>query len=88
MEFELMPKSFYSHSETLGLGNYRGNAFTTGCSPSGSNWKQCNRKTEIFDMKNLTWSNVLDVPDYPFATDYEYVDSHVPNYRFDRRSEC
>ena len=85
VEFKLMPKSFYSHADTFGLGNYRGNGFTTGCSPSGSDWKQSNRKTEIFDMENLTWYNVLDAPDYPFATDSEYV---VSQNKFYRRIDC
>ena len=54
--------SKYSHDVTLGLGNYRGKAFTTGC-----NWEGCTSKvaTEILDMTTMKWS---DGPDYPFAS--------------------
>ena len=51
--------SKFSHVLTYGMGNYIGQALTTGCSV-GSN---CNVKTELMDMKTLTWS---DGPDYPF----------------------
>ena len=87
-EFKPMPKSYFYHSETFGLGNYRGNAFTTGCSPNGADWKYCNRVTEIFDMNSLTWFDPFDlernIPDYPFATEFEYVIGHNSchiNYR-------
>ena len=50
--------SKYSHQYTLGMGNYMGQALTTGCW-SGS----CAVKTELMDMTTLTWS---DGPDYPF----------------------
>ena len=46
--------SKYSHKITLGMGNYMGQALTTGGSSV---------KTELMDMKTLTWS---DGPDYPF----------------------
>ena len=45
---------------TLGLGNYRGNALTTGCDHFGKN---CFNKTEILDMTTLEWS---DAPDFPY----------------------
>ena len=51
--------SEYSHWLTLGMANYRGKAFTTGCY-SGS----CAVKTELMDMETLTWSAG---PDYPFT---------------------
>ena len=53
----------FSHRYTMGLGNYRGNAFTTGCWGYGSD---CSSKvaTEILDMTTLTWTRG---PDYPFA---------------------
>ena len=83
--FKQMPKSWTYHSETFGLGNYRGNAFTTGCSPNGGDWKNCNRATEIFDTNDLTWFHPLvglekPIPDYPFATEFEYVISHMSYY--------
>lgn len=55
-------KSKYPHDQTLGLGNYRGKAFTTGCYRNG-----CRRKvaTEFLDMTTIKWSNE---PDYPFAS--------------------
>ena len=36
-------------------------------------------------MENLTWYNVLDAPDYPFATDSEYV---VSQNKFYSRIDC
>ena len=54
--------SKYSHAYTLGLGNYRGKAFTTGC-----HYWDCSRPvaTELLDMTTMKWS---DGPDYPFAS--------------------
>ena len=50
--------SKYSHRETYGMGNFMGQALTTGC------WEgSCAVKTELMDMSTLTWS---DGPDYPF----------------------
>ena len=61
--------SKYSHYQTLGLGNYRGKAFTTGCHSRGCTSKLCcNRNyvaTELLDMTTMKWS---DGPDYPFAS--------------------
>ena len=53
--------SKYSHTYTIGLGNYRGKALTTGCYSQG-----CTRRveTELLDMTTMKWS---DGPDYPFA---------------------
>ena len=49
----------YHHGWPNGLGNYRGNAFVTGCDNPGG----CEKKTEILDLITLTWS---DAPDYPY----------------------
>ena len=57
-----MKASRYSHYYTLGLGNYRNKAFTTGCALS----PRCSRKSEMLDLETLTWS---DAPDYPFTTE-------------------
>ena len=51
--------SKYSHLWTEGMGNFMGQALTTGCY-TGSD---CAVKTELMDMSTLTWS---DGPDYPF----------------------
>ena len=50
IEFHETNRSKYYHSETFGLGNYRGNPFTVGSSPKsyGDDWKYFSRKTEIF----------------------------------------
>ena len=50
IEFQETKRSRYFHSETFGLGNYRGNPFTVGTSPKshGEDWKYFSRKTEIF----------------------------------------
>ena len=74
--FELAGWSQYPHIETFGLGNYRGNALTTGCSPNAPDFDDCSRRTEIFDMTDMTWRNFWNnpgVPDYPFAKTNEYV---------------
>ena len=58
-KFQETDDSYFDHSETFGLGNYRGKAFTTGCSPKSSEWdskdwrgdkSSCKRRTEIMDM--------------------------------------
>ena len=51
--------SKYSHDNTYGMGNYMGQALTTGCYYD----LDCSHKTELMDMTTLTWS---DGPDYPF----------------------
>ena len=58
--YKLMELSKYSHFRTFGLANYKNQALTTGCE-----YGTCARKTEIFDMETLKWS---DGPDYPFGT--------------------
>ena len=78
MEFKKTQASFHAHIETFGLGNYRGNAFTTGCSPQAdefADFEDCSRSSEIFDMTDMTWLSYRNVrvPDYPFTTEYEYV---------------
>ena len=54
--------SKYTHQLTFGMGNYLGQALTTGCYKdyTGSN---CYVKTELMDMTTLTWS---DGPGYHF----------------------
>ena len=54
--------SKYFHYLTYGMGNYMGQALTTGCYSSSSS-ANCFVKTELMDMTTLTWS---DGPDYPF----------------------
>ena len=78
VEFKKTQSSLRTHIGTFGLGNYRGNAFTTGCSPDDPNFvnfgdDSCSIKSEIYDMTDMIWLNYRDVPDYPFATEYEYV---------------
>ena len=75
-EFQETKRSVH-HSETFGLGSYRGNPFTVGTSPkpyeessTGDNWKWHSLRTEIFYMDDMDWSNYLGsewIPDYPFA---------------------
>ena len=52
-------ESNFDHRHTVGLGNYMGKAFVTGC-----DGQECGVKTEFMDMTTLEWSNG---PDYPFA---------------------
>ena len=80
VEFKQTQSSLRPHIGTFGLGNYRGNAFTTGCSPDAPNFDDfgddsCSRTSEIFDMTDMMWSSYLNVrvPDYPFTTENEYV---------------
>ena len=67
-------ESSYSHKNTLGLGNYRGQPFVTGCDMKG--WRDCSIKTEIMDRwvedgEYLTrWTNA---PDYPFVSEARSV---------------
>ena len=57
--FEETASSKVSHQETFGMGNYKGQALTTGCSTSGA----CGLRTEIMDMDKMRWS---DEDDYPY----------------------
>ena len=59
--YQTLENSKYSHLNTFALGNYRGQAFATGCDDSSS----CYRKTELFDMTTLKWTNG---PDYPYGS--------------------
>ena len=72
LEFQETKRSSYYHSETFGLGNYRGNPFTVGTSPKsyGSAWTTFNRRPEIFYMNDMDWSYEY-IPEYPFATESE-----------------
>ena len=63
--FNAFPESKYAHKGTLGLGNYRGKPFVTGCSAT-----TCYQKTEILDRSIHEWS---DGPDYPFTSNYRSV---------------
>ena len=79
VEFKQTESSPRPHIGTFGLGNYRGNAFTTGCSPEAPNFDDfgddsCSRTTEIFDMTDMAWASYhRNFPDYPFVTEYRYV---------------
>ena len=87
-KFQEIDDSLYDHSETFGLGNYRGHAFTTGCSPMSSQWEyenywgnkdSCKRKTEIMDMDTLEWDTTVWIKDmdgryeYGRTSDYPFV---------------
>ena len=56
-EFQETNSSSYYHSETLGLGNYRGNAFTVGTSPKSYgdllDWEYYSRGAEIFYLDDI-----------------------------------
>ena len=64
--FENVNNSKYPHGYTMGLGNYRGKVFTTGCAglnvPGG-----CNDKKVATEMLDLTTNKWTDGPDYPFV---------------------
>ena len=60
--FQIAGNSNFPHEFTIGMGNYKGNALTTGC---GDGTKSCAIKTELMDMNTLEWSNG---PDFPFAS--------------------
>ena len=59
--FQTAGSSKFSHRRTLGMGNYKGQALTTGCYGDSS----CYNKTELMNMETLEWSNG---PDYAFAS--------------------
>ena len=59
--FQTAGSSHFSHRDTLGMGNYKNNALTTGCTGSSS----CYIKTELMNMETLEWSNG---PDFTFAS--------------------
>ena len=93
LKFEKTQNSYYSHSETFGLGNYRGNAFTTGCSPNTYISGDCDKKTEIFDMEEMQWYSDKSMvasetyvvpPDYPFTQTgiYHYSTTHTTDAVF------
>ena len=58
--FQSVGSSKYSHVMTYGMANYRENAFTMGCAFG----YDCADKTEIMDMRTLTWFETLN---YPFV---------------------
>ena len=57
--FLLAGRPKYDHRNIVGLGNYMGKAFVTGC-----DGPECQVKTELMDMTTLEWSYGAD---YPFA---------------------
>ena len=66
-------ESSYSHKNTLGLGNYRGQLFVTGCDNPVLG---CGTKTEVLDHwasdgeYYTRWYNELD---YPFVSEVRSV---------------
>ena len=60
--FETAGSSKFSHQLTLGMGNYKNKALTTGCGLG----RDCAVVTELMDMDNLTWSSG---PNYPFTSE-------------------
>ena len=59
--FQTAGSSKFSHSYTLGIGNYKNKALTTGFYGDSS----CSVKTELMNMETLQWSNG---PDFPFGS--------------------
>ena len=59
--FQTAGSSKFSHQWTLGMGNYKNKALTTGCHENSS----CYVKTELMNMETLQWSNG---PDFPFLS--------------------
>ena len=51
--------SKYPHDWTLGLGNYRGKALTTGCF---LDQKSYGKQTEILNLETLTWTSTQEYP--------------------------
>ena len=64
--YQAAGSSAESHRYTYGMANYLGKALTTGCYST----LFCSVKTELMDMKTLTWSSG---PDFPFTGPYELV---------------
>ena len=63
--FTTAGSSKFSHTLTYGMGNYKGQALTTGCLETNSVVSSnCGVKTEIMDMTTLKWT---DGPDYTFG---------------------
>ena len=58
--FQTAGSSKFPHGWSLGMGNYKGQALTTGCNSDSS----CYIKTELMNMETLQWSNG---PDYTLA---------------------
>ena len=59
--FQTAGSSKFGHRRTVGMGNYKNKALTTGCENNSS----CFVKTELMNMETLQWSNG---PDFPFAS--------------------
>ena len=60
--FQKAGSSKFSHKHTLGMGNYKNKALTTGCYNDSSCWV----KTELMNMETLEWSNHLTQMDQIF----------------------
>ena len=59
--FETAGSSKFSHQLTLGMGNYKNKALTTGCGLG----RDCAVVTELMDMETLRWTHGLP---FPFAS--------------------
>ena len=59
--FETAGSSKFSHQLTLGMGNYKNKALTTGCGLG----RDCAVVTELMDMETLQWTHGLP---FPFAS--------------------
>ena len=84
--FNETAQSTYSHENTRGLGNYLGNAFTTGCYHRGKTIKAIGESIihgetgsrsdqRICNIKteifDLTKNSWSEIADYPHARDYD-----------------
>lgn len=67
-DFELVEENSNHRHRSAGLGNYQGNAFTTGCDPdylfNDEFYEDCGKKSEILNLSSLTWSTA---PEFPYA---------------------
>ena len=71
-------ESGYPHRNTMGLGNYRGLPFVTGC----DSYSWCYTKTEIIEAYHEEWTDYsirwnYDYPDYPFVPDSGLVHENL-----------
>ena len=69
-------ESRFSHLNTLGLGNYRGHLFVTGCDDLTLMDTECLTATEILSPRvtdGKYWFHWRYAPDYPFAPNFRSV---------------